>query len=68
MSDKYSCINLGVISATNNIISFILRNVGMKQYGPVIKFRDFGFFPITVNLDLFGVNFGSTPKPSLCNP
>lgn len=68
MFDKYSCINLGVISPVNHIISFILRNFGMKQDCSVIEFCHFGFFPMTVNLDLFGINFGGTSKPCLCYP
>lgn len=68
MSNKYSCINLCVISSVNHIIRFILRNFGMLQYRPVIQFGDFGFFPITVNLNLLWVNLGRTAVPSLCYP
>ena len=48
MSDKYSCIYLGVILSVNYIISLILRNFRMKQYRSIIKFRHFGFFPMVV--------------------
>ena len=68
MSNKNSCINLGIIFPVNHIISFILRNFGMKQDCSIIEFRHSGFFPMTVNLDLFGVNLGSTAKPSLGYP
>ena len=68
MSNKNSCINLGIIFPFNHIISFILRDFGMKQDCPIIEFRHFGFFPMTVNLDLFGINFGGTSEPSLCYP
>ena len=40
----------------------------MKQDCSIIEFRHSGFFPMTVNLDLFGVNLGSTAKPSLGYP
>lgn len=68
MSDKYSCINLCVIFFINYIISFIMRNLGMKQYCSVIKLRYFRFFSLTVNLNLFRVNFGCIAKPSFCYP
>ena len=68
MFDKYSCINLGVISPINYIICFIMRYFGMLQYSSVIQFGDFGFFSMTVNLNLLGVNLGSTAEPSLCYP
>lgn len=68
MSDKNSCIYLGVKLPINHIISLILRNLWMMQYSPVIKFCYFGFFSLTVNLDLFGINFRSTSKPCLCYP
>ena len=68
MSNKNSCINLGIIFPFNHIISFILRDFRMKQDCPIIEFRHFGFFSMTVNLDLFGINFGGTSEPSLCYP
>ena len=68
MSDKYSCINLGVIFPVNNIICFILRNFGMKKHCSVIKFSHFGFLSVAVNLDLFWINFGGTAEPRLCHP
>ena len=68
MSNKNSCINLCIIFPVNHIISFILRYFGMKQDCPVIEFRHSGFFPMTVNLDLFGISFGGTSKPCLCYP
>lgn len=68
MSDKNSCIYLSVILPINYVISFILRNFGVKQYCSVIEFCYFGLFPLTVNLDLFGISFGGTSKPCLCYP
>jgi hypothetical protein len=68
MSDKYSCINLGVIFPVNNIICFILRNFGMKKHRSVIEFRHFGFLSVAVNLDLLGINLGGTAEPRLCHP
>ena len=68
MSNKNSCINLCIIFSVNQIISFILRDFGMKQDCPIIEFRHSGFFPMTVNLDLFGIYFGSNSKPCLCYP
>lgn len=68
MSNKYSCINLGIIFPIHYIIGLILRDFIMKQYRSVIKFRYFGFFPMTVNLNLLRINFGSTSKPSFCYP
>ena len=68
MSDKYSCIYLGVILSVNYIISLILRNFRMKQYRSIIKFRHFGFFSMTVNLDLLGIDFRGTSEPRLCYP
>ena len=44
MSNKNSCINLGIIFPFNHIISFILRDFRMKQDCPIIEFRHFGFF------------------------
>ena len=55
MPDKNSCIYLSVILPINYIISLILRNLWMMQYSPVIELCYFAFFPLTVNLDLFGV-------------
>ena len=40
----------------------------MKQYCPVIEFRHFGFFSMTVNLDLLGIDFRGTSEPRLCYP
>ena len=68
MSDKYSCIYLGVILSVNYIISFILRHFGMKQYCPVIEFRHFGFFPMVVYLNLLGINLRSYSIPSFSYP
>lgn len=68
MSNKNSCINLCVIFSINYIISFILRNFRMNQHCPVIEFCHFGFFPMTVNLDLLRVYFGGTAEPRLCYP
>ena len=68
MPDKDSCIYLSVILSINYIISLILRDLWMMQYSPIIEFCYFGFFPLTVNLDLFGINFRSTTKPCLCYP
>lgn len=68
MSDKNSCINLGVIFPANYVIGFILRDFGVHQYCPVIEFCDFGFFSMPVDLDLFRINFGSAAKPSLRYP
>lgn len=68
MSDKYSCINLGIIFPANHVIGFILRYFGMKQYCTIIEFRHFGFFSMPVNLDLFGINLGCTAEPRLCYP
>ena len=45
-----------------------MRYFGMLQYSSVIQFGDFGFFSMTVNLNLLGVNLGSTAEPSLCYP
>lgn len=67
MSDKYSCINLGVKLSVNHIISFILRDLGMQQNRPVVKFGDSGFFSMP-DLYLLWVNLGSTAKPSFCYP
>ena len=68
MFDKYSCINLGIISPINYIICFILRNFGVQQYRPIIKFGDFRFFSTSVNLYLLWVYFRSTAEPSFCYP
>ncbi|RGI06912.1 hypothetical protein DW683_00695 [Bacteroides sp. AM25-34] len=68
MLNKNTCIDLGVIFPVNHIISFILRHFGMKQYCPVIEFRHFGFFSMTVNLDLLGIDFRGTSEPRLCYP
>lgn len=68
MSDKYSCIKLGIISPINNIIGLIPRNFNVKQRRPVIQFRHFRFFSMTVNLDLFGINLGGTSKPCFSYP
>ncbi len=68
MSDKDSCINLGVKLSVNHIISFIFRDFGMQQNSPGVKhFGDFGFFSMP-DLYLLGVNLGSTAKPSFCYP
>ena len=68
MSDKYSCIYLGVILSVNYIISLILRNFRMKQYRSIIKFRHFGFFSMVVYLNLLGINFRSYSIPSFSYP
>ena len=68
MSDKYSCIYLGVILSVNYIISLILRNFRMKQYRSIIKFRHFRLFAMTVYLNLFWIDLGSTTIPSFSYP
>ena len=68
MSNKYSRINLGIKLSVNYIIGLILWNFIVKQYSTVIKFCYFRFSSLTVNLDLFGINLGSTSKPCFCYP
>ena len=68
MFNKNSCINLGIIFPVNHIICFILRNFGMKQDCPVIEFRHFRVFAMTVYLNLFWIDLGSTTIPSFSYP
>ena len=68
MSNKNSCINLGITFSFYDVIGLIHRSFGMKQDCPVIEFRHFRLFAMTVYLNLFWIDLGSTTIPSFSYP